>query len=172
MDPYLRQTRIDSDGALLEWKNNKYTCIFYNKNDKDSIYLRYSDYGKKYLNYHKDLHYPDDDKKFMLQSTTSGGCIYNSISYETCKNIDEGTYTIFSSKLKYYDNSHNPKGDCDKLYYSSSGPTDNSNKVLYDRWLTTIIFSCFIILLNIGLAIFGFLLFRESGGSSGSVAIK
>ena len=183
--------RIESDGAYLEWKGNKYVCIFYDKDDEDSVYLRYSDYGKKYLNYHKDLWYPEGDKKFMFRTATStssvtplsGGCIYRSIDdWDECKDLDEGTSNSqtskllnLNSKIKYYDDSGNPKGDCDKLYniYMSTYRNENNlKKYIYDRWLTTLIFSCFIFLLDIGLAIFGFLLFRESGGSSGSVAIK
>ena len=160
--------RTESDGAVLEWKGNKYVCIFYDKDDYDSIYLRYSDYGKKYLNYHKDLSYPEDDEKYITSS--SNGCRTGSIDWDDCKNYDEGRSTI-ATKTKYTDGSGAQK-DCDKLYYFYYIPTDNSRKVLYDRWLTTIIFSCFILLLDIGLAIFGFLLFRESGDSSGQVAIK
>ena len=40
------------------------------------------------------------------------------------------------------------------------------NKDLYDRWLTTLIISVFIVLSNIGLLIFGFLLFKSSGDSN------
>ena len=41
-----------------------------------------------------------------------------------------------------------------------------------DRWLTSIIISVFIVACGIGLAIFGFLLFKNSGGSSGHVPVK
>jgi hypothetical protein len=83
--------------------------------------------------------------------------------------LEKGTTSI--SKKTYTDASGATK-DCDFLYYIigngyySSPPTDNSKKVIYDRWLTSLIFSCLIILLNIGLALFGFLLFGETGGSS------
>ena len=40
------------------------------------------------------------------------------------------------------------------------------NKDLYDRWLTTLILSIFIFISNIGLLIFGFLLFKSSGESN------
>ena len=55
-----------------------------------------------------------------------------------------------------------------KLYYhpnTSSENNDISNKYKYDRWITTIIFGCFIIALNLALAIFGFLLFMAGGTS-------
>ena len=167
--------RIDSDGAHLEWNGSKYVCIFYDKDNEDSVYLRYSDYGMKYLNYHKDLSsYAEDDKKLIFKDHSSGGCIYNTISdWDKCKDLEDGpSSSQLQTRFHYYEGS-SEKGNCDKLYYIPSiRPSDNSYKVLYDHWLTTIIFSCLIFLLNIGLAIFGFLLFRESGGSSGSVAIK
>ena len=54
-----------------------------------------------------------------------------------------------------------PKGICCKLG-TGEIMNNNSNKVVYDRWLTTMIFSCFIFLLDIGLAIFGFLNLSDS----------
>ena len=38
--------KLDSDGAILEWDNNKnsYVCLFYDKDNKDSVHLKYSDY--------------------------------------------------------------------------------------------------------------------------------
>ena len=48
---------------------------------------------------------------------------------------------------------------CDKIYVKLSDEVEN--KYLYDRWVTTLIFACFIIACNIGLAIFGFFLFKS-----------
>ena len=155
---YYHNMRINSDGAYLELKDGKYFCIFYKEDDQDSVYLRYSDYGNKYLSYNKEHTYPEDEK------LTFSGCLdYQIQSWDDCKDLDKGTTSI--PKKTYTDASGATK-DCDFIYYSSS-PTDNSRKVLYDRWLTSLIFSCLIILLNIGLALFGFLLFIESRGSSG-----
>ena len=86
--------RIDSDGAHLEWNESKgrYTCIFYDKDDIYSIYLRFSDYGKKYLSYHKDLSYPEGDIKFKFQNYPLG---FNEItSFSDCKNLDDESYTV------------------------------------------------------------------------------
>lgn len=81
-------------------------------------------------------------------------------NYNDCKFFDKNT--ISSSKIKYYDDKRNEKGECNRIYYYNTIIT-NEKKNLYDHWLATIIFSCFILLLNIGLAIFGFLLFNTSG---------
>lgn len=51
--------------------------------------------------------------------------------------------------------------NCDYLY--ATPEDDINNKYLFDRWVTTLIFSCFIIACDIGLAIFGFLLFKSDG---------
>ena len=52
--------------------------------------------------------------------------------------------------------------DCPYLYLDFY-PSGVENKYVFDRWVTTIIFSCFIIACCIGLAIFGFLLFKSDG---------
>ena len=52
--------------------------------------------------------------------------------------------------------------DC-KYIYLNSKATGFGNKYLFDRWITTIIFSCLTIVCCIGLAIFGFLLFKSDG---------
>ena len=158
--------RVNSEGVYLEWDGSKYTCIFYDKNNKDSVYIKYSDYRKKILNYNKELIYPEEKKKFMFQF--SDGCIDSSITdWESCKELDEDsdTYNNLKSKIKYYDTSKRPnieKGECDKLYYLGDGkPDSNEKEIIFDCWLTSIILSCFIFLFYIGLAIFGFLLFHD-----------
>ena len=50
---------------------------------------------------------------------------------------------------------------CDYIFYNNYIYQNSSNKYLYDRWLTTLVLSCFIFFLNICLIIFGFLLFKE-----------
>ena len=88
-----------------------------------------------------------------------------------------------NKKRSYYENNYdrsrqqNKIGDCDKLYYpyySSSSTPNNNKKLTYDYWVTSLIFSCLIMVLYIGLALFGFLLFKDGGsdGSSGPVSIK
>ena len=54
--------------------------------------------------------------------------------------------------------------NCDYLYYY---PNDSSiNKYIYDRWLTALILSIFIVLCSVALAIFGFLLFKSNEESA------
>ena len=49
--------------------------------------------------------------------------------------------------------------ECNFLYYLQQ--KDSSNKYIYDRWITSIIFSALIILSDIGLILFAFLIFKE-----------
>ena len=145
--------RIDSDGAFLEWniKKNHYICIFYERDEYDSIFLRYSDYGNKYLNYFKDIRPEENNYRYEQ-------CQISEVSYQYCKNADEKQYD--EDYLKYY-NSQGQEFGCDKLVYYHNN-NDNYYKNIYNRWLTTLILCCFILILDIGLAIIGFLIFYES----------
>ena len=152
--------RIDSDGAYLEWdaQKNSYFCIFYDDNNRESIYLKYSDYANEYLNYKKDYIMSNKDAKY--KDTSNNGCNeVISITWTQCKNINKNI-NLVSQGI-------NKRNDCNKIYLIDNSITDNDKKIIFDRWLTSIILSCFIALFNIGLAIFGFLLFRETSGSSG-----
>lgn len=51
-------------------------------------------------------------------------------------------------------------------YSYPNRPVSISNKYLYDNWVTTIIFAFFIIICDIGLGIFGFLLFKNKNESN------
>lgn len=55
---------------------------------------------------------------------------------------------------------------CEYSFPSSSPTTSVYNKDLYDRWTTTLVLSVFIVICNIGLLIFGFLLFKSNGESN------
>ena len=84
---------------------------------------------------------------------------YNSDYYETYNkqpsncNIDESP-TTSTTKIS----------NCDYLFYA---PNESViNKYIYDRWLTALILSIVIVICNIGLIIFGFLLFKNNEETS------
>ena len=135
----------DSDGAFAELKGNKYECFYYdNKDNEHALEATYSDAINKQYNYDKDL----------IESYAKpevGGCTY--IDYTDC-NLYEGN---IPGPIK------NSNGeDCKYLYVESSSYYINTNeyKDMGDRFLTTLLLSLFVCLANIGLALFGFLLFR------------
>ena len=154
------ELRMDSDGAVMEYnsKAGRYKCIYYKKEKYDSIYRRYSDYGNKYLNYYKDVR--PEEKNYKFQQCTIDSLMLSSLSYERCKSFDEDN-NLNSGKLIYTDDQGQKKGECDKLGLAEIYE-NNAHKRIYDHWLTTIIFCCFIFLLDIGLAIFAFLNLSDS----------
>ena len=146
--------KLNGKGAFAEWDSgkNQYKCLFYKKDDYKSIIAKYNDLGKKQYNYEKKRNYPDTNSEY---SDCDVG-ISNAYSY--CSQNDEYITGIALSSYK-----HNDK-QCEYLYLYEKA-TGIGNKYLYDMWVTTIIFSCFISACAIGLAIFGFLLFKNSDGS-------
>ena len=136
--------KIDKDGAFAEWDNSQsnYKCIFYKNGKIDSI--KYNDLGKRQYNYEKKRHYNVDSKYNDCKMSTSLSSTY-------CEAREYFTYST----------SHDPN-KCPYLYLESYASTFK-NKYVFDRWATTIIFSCFILACCIGLAIFGFFLFKSDG---------
>ena len=137
--------KLNGDGAFAKKDGNDYKCLYHKKDKDNSILAKYSDLGKKQYNYEKKRHYPEDNDEF-----NKANCQRTAYeAYVGCYNSEK-----FSGTL--------PSPQCDNLYLDINA-NGFANKYLFDRWVTTIIFSCFIIACCIGLAIFGFLLFQSNG---------
>ena len=181
--------RIDSDGTFLEWDNDKkrYNCIYYKEDDEYSLYLKFSDYNNKYLNYYKDIEIPDNKKYYMYRQCRSAITSKYDVPYY-CEQLSEKTdeeidnsydyilKNLVKKMIEYSSEDGKIKGDCEKIYFYDS-TKNNDKKIIYDYWLTSLIFSCLIMLLHLGLALFGFLLFKKggsdsSGSSSSPITIK
>ena len=134
----------DSDGVFAEKKGNDYECIYFDsEHNNHALIAKYSDLIQKQYNYDKDL-------------------------IESLAKINGACKTTYSPSDCGSDGKISPTiPNCDKLYiddYSSGSSTfEVTNKDLSDRFLTTLLLSLFVCLANIGLAIFGFLLFRTPG---------
>ena len=66
----------------------------------------------------------------------------------------------------YYDNDHCIASSTNNLgceYLYDRPKTDFKNKYIYDRWTTTLIFAFLISICNLGLALFGLLIFLQKG---------
>ena len=127
--------KLDSEGAFAKWdiSKNSYKFLYYKDNEPTKI--NYNDLGKKQYNYEKKRHYDND-------------------RYTNCQ-------VGFPSSSEEYFSIHGYNNDnCPSLYYNEYA-SGIENKYVFDRWVTTIIFSCFIIVCCIGLAINGFLLFKS-----------
>lgn len=119
-------------------------------------------FGKKQYNYHKDFVFGGADteyQKCQLEDALSTTLNYNVNFQDLCKNDIQS----LTAKM--------PNCDSEYIFYEND-ENDVSNKYQYDKWVTSIIFGCIIILLNLGLAVFGFLIFKESDSSSGLVSLK
>ncbi len=131
----------DSDGVFAELKGSYFECLYYDsRENKHALRAKYSDLIQKQYNYDKDL----------VNS-------YNSGETSNCDTISPSDCLFYNGNIP----SSNAPSNCKKLYVPGY---DNSigvvNKDKSDRFLTTLLLSLFVCLANIGLAIFGFLLYR------------
>ena len=131
--------KTDSDGAFAKLTSSgKYECLYYDDDPLNiySYYAKYSDLIKKQYNYIKDW-----------ESSIDINC---KRSPSVCVGRDSLLGPITDTKGK----------DCSYLYTTTSYP-NFTYKDKSQRFLTALILSLFICLSNIGLALFGFMLFRK-----------
>ena len=110
--------------------------------DEFANYIKYKDLGKKQYNYWS---------KYYKNYNGYNGVNEEEAKCHSLDNTGAAVPTTTASACKY-------------AYYPPK--EDNSNKYLYDRWLTALILACFVLLTNLGLAGFGFLLFTNFGSSA------
>ena len=156
----------DGDYAIAEKDGDNFKCFYYDhEKNINSIYAKISDLGKKQYNYDKDG--IKDYEKVYYGSSCSDNA--NSIAQGCFK---QETLTILEANAligNIYDLSELSK--CNMIYISyidmfglmANETPGIENKDLSDRFLTALILSLIICLANIGLALFGFLLFRTPG---------
>jgi hypothetical protein len=133
----------DGDWAFAKFESGKgYKCLFYKDKDLYSTLAKYSDLGKKQYNYNKKKiqEYDNHNSDFYK----CHGIVLNCLGHQY---YTGGVGALITG--------------CDYLY--AEPESGIYNKYLFDRLITTIIFSCFIFVCDIGLAIFGFLLFKSNG---------
>jgi hypothetical protein len=126
----------DSEGAFAVLNGDKYICFYHDEPaNYHSIIAKFSDLIKKQYNYDKDLvkSYASDEVQ---------NCLGNPSSCQVNGKITGNT-------------------NCKKLYVFDGPIEEIYNKDISDRFLTTLILSLFVCLANIGLAFYGFLLFRN-----------
>ena len=146
--------KMDGDGAFAELKGDKYECFYFDeKGNNYALYAKFSDLGKKQYNYDKDFLNSVESDEFQGCKQPEDSCM----SYEDGKIQGPILSTIDGHECKYLYASNNY--DNGQQY----GIDAITNKDVSDRFLTTLILSLFICLANIGLALFGFLLFRTPG---------
>ena len=139
---YYTYFKADSDGDLAELEGTSYKLIYFDKKENYyALFATFSDLGKKQYNYDRDM--------YKASLTDSSCYISGSISY------DANGY-ITSPSIS--------NTNCKKLYIIPT--TGISYKDISDRFLTALILSLFVCIANIGLALFGFLLWKNPDGFS------
>ena len=144
---YSDQGKADENGVFAKIvSSGTYKCLNHDDSgDVLSVYAKISELNKKQYNYDKDLYKSHEDSKV-------GQCT---------EDVDEcgssGTISGTPGTSYRYDGTT----DCPYLYIDKK--SNNSNQDLFDRFLTALILSLVVCLANIGLALFGFLLFRTPG---------
>lgn len=162
---YSSETKLYDNGAILQIVDGKYAYNYKEDDAKENKYYKrakFKDLGKKAYNY--------DSKRYKdyFESTDT-----SSIRY--CSLADEYSYQQYDADgnpipLTSYPSSHykglSKVGNCESIWIEGYATgKDYDNKYLYDRWLTSIILSAFICLCDLGVAIFGLLIFLN--GDSG-----
>ena len=146
--------KLYPNGAKYKWEGDDSTGKYITINEKDkgeyANILLYKDLGKKQYNYNGD-YYETYMKKVPSDSSTPPNINECNINEDY---TPSGTSPILISGST----------KCDYLYYTPEKGVEN--KFIYDRWLTALILSIVIVICNIGLIIFGFLLFKSSEEAS------
>ena len=143
----------DGDYAIAEKEGNTYKCLYFDhKFNSNSKYPKISDLGKKQYNYDYDIIKDDIAGKFDNCKDTNTNTIYSTCTQQ--EKLDETDTAVVAYRT----------ADCPAIYVNTIGNVLGiTNKDLSDRFLTTLILSLFVCLASIGLALFGFLLFRNPG---------
>ena len=144
----------DGDGAFAEKTGTpgKYKCLYFDeKGNRYSLIAKYSDLINKQYTYKKDRYKSIDTNCKVTTSSSSRTYI------DECSDSDDG---IINS----------PAVNCDYLYAREID--ENYYKDTGDRFLTTLLLSLFVCFASIGLAIFGFLLFKNPGVASTATEVN
>jgi hypothetical protein len=139
------ETLLYDNGAKYKWDGSKYATPWTSEDldiDEKANYVKYRHVGKKQYNYNSELY------KIYLEN-----------GQHESQNCNTGSGDPPNTQIS----------GCDYIWpnnYLSSQTTNYVHKYLYDTWLTSIIFIIFTLLSEIGVAIFGLLLFLNKGESN------
>ena len=146
--------KSDENSAYAEYDstNDEYKCLYFDDSgDILSVYAKYSELNKKQYNYDKDLHKAYETSLYSNCGDTD--------HFDDC--ADEGKISFSGASNPTYTDSNGSPQTCPYLYVNEQD--DITNQDVFDRFLTTLILSLVVCLANIGIALFGFLLFKTPG---------
>lgn len=123
--------KLFPNGAIQKKTESGYITAYSGESDDDSEYIKYKDLGQKQYNYDSDYYKIYNKEKEIASAAGGSGCIHRFPLNSNCE-------YIYYQPIPYFIFKH-----------------------LYDTWTTTLVFSFLISICNIGLIIFGLLLFKE-----------
>ena len=133
-EPVRGRELLYDNKALFKWNGNKYVRNYDEQKakdvDKDIKYIKYKDLGKKQYNYDTDIYQMsiDSDSEYERCREATGTSIFIS---QVSAQVERYRYSV-NGNTKY----------CDYVWGGDESNQKDINRFLYDRWLTTIIFSC------------------------------
>ena len=155
-DHKIGQALLFDNGAIKKWDSTKkeYINPYTNEdleNDQYADFAKYNDLGKKQYNYDSKFY-----KQYLKDEIPLNKCNYNYLYTAGITTIDPDKGFEYSAG-KY----------CEYIWESGfiSSRTNLTNKYLYDTWVTSLIFSAFVLVCSIGLAVFGLLIFMNPDSS-------
>ena len=155
---YVSVYKRDGDYIIAEKDGNDFKCLYFDHiKNENSPFAKISDLGKKQYNYDKDG--LKDYKKLDDNCKDNDNSRNNKIA-KLCAKKEK--FTVTEADGQY---SSGKFTSCENIYISED-ELENigiTNKDLSDRFLTALILSLLVCLASIGLALFGFLLFRTPG---------
>jgi hypothetical protein len=167
--------KLYPNGAKYKWEgtehdNGKYITVSENDKGEYANTLLYKDLGEKQYNYNSDYYETYIKNKPTLTPPTPPPITPTipptpPANFKNC-HINENFIPSINQQESFIKNSGSEQIYCDYLYYNAE--SEIVNRYIYDRWLTALILSVVIVICNIGLIIFGFLLFKSSEESSPS----
>jgi hypothetical protein len=152
------QQKLEENGVFAEWENDVvgFVCKYSNSDDIYGNFAKYKDLGKKQYNYNKENYSILEGEPFECSIDYLLSDELNQI-FVSPQDFCFGDQDLnFVTRRPKYDDGEK---DCNFLYYLQQ--RDSSNKYIYDSWITSIIFSAFIIVSDIGLILFAFLIFKD-----------
>ena len=129
--------KLYSNKASYKWNGQIYIHDYDEKealSDNDEKYIKVKDLGKKQYNYDSDIYEASRDPKSEYSMCQSRG-------------TPTGNMTFNGNTCEYV--------------WMDVENNSVENKFLYDRWISSIVFSALICVLGICLALFGFLVFNQ-----------
>ena len=159
--------KIDDNGVFAKWDSNenKYICSFYDEKNENGAYAKFNELGKKQYNYIKEqyLKMTDIYNSDPNRSSEIKACYQSNDEARLCASYKEYRGDLGFTTLKSFIDENGNSKNCENLYIKPV--KDFENKDIYDRWLSSIILSILNLLCTVGLAFFGFTLFKNKDDS-------